>query len=58
MGNSWPIVEEAPHPSLIIWKNLGVGKINRCARSVVVSLIAAVLMAIAFFAITPIVDAN
>jgi hypothetical protein len=28
IGGSYPEVQEAPNPTLIIWQNLGVGKIS------------------------------
>jgi len=30
IGGKWPKVDVAPDPSLIIWSNLGNGKIKRC----------------------------
>ena len=58
LANRWPTVREAPHPSLIIWKNLGIGRINRCARSVVVAFITIVLMITGFWFISLIFDYN
>ena len=58
LGNSWPTVDTAPDPSLIIWKNLGIGKINRCARNVAISAIALGVMILGFYMITFMFDAN
>lgn len=56
LQNRWPVVKVAPHPTLIIWKNLGYGKINRCTRSVIVSLITIFLMILGFWIISRIFD--
>ena len=44
LGGRWPEVKEATHPSLILWKNLGYGKIDRCLHSCYVSFFALLLM--------------
>ena len=44
-------MEEAPDPTLIIWKNLGVTDCNRCARSTVVYLLSAVVVLLSFWLI-------
>lgn len=58
LGSSWPRVQVAPDPSLIIWKNLGIGKISRCARNVAISGIALFIMILGFYMITFMFDAN
>ena len=40
MAGSWPEVVSAPDPSLIVWENLGKGKIERCGRSTVTNIFA------------------
>jgi hypothetical protein len=48
IGGRYPQVENAPDPTLIIWKNLGVGKINRCCRASLNYFLSAVIIAIGF----------
>ena len=58
LGGRWPRVEEAPDPSLIIWKNLGKGKIERCCRNVTIFLAAFGLLTLGFWAIVKIYEVN
>ena len=58
MGGRWPKVEEAPDPSLIIWKNLGKGKIERSCRNVMIFIAAFILVIFGFLAITKIYEVN
>lgn len=51
MGGKWPKITEAPDPSLIMWANLGKGKIERCAKSTVSNVLALILLLIGFFSI-------
>ena len=38
-------MKEAPEPSVILWKNLSVGRFNRFTRTVIVTFITALLLA-------------
>ena len=58
LGNRWPVVSEAPDPTLIIWKNLGKGKIERCCRNVTIFLAAFGLLTLGFWAIVKIYEVN
>ena len=58
LGGRWPRVSEAPDPSLIIWKNLGKGKIERCCRNVTIFLAAFALLSLGFWAIVNIYEVN
>jgi len=48
LGGKWPLVENAPDPSLILWANLGKGKIDRCGRSTLSNIVAFLLLLIGF----------
>ena len=48
IGGKWPTLVETVDPSLIIYKNLGIGKINRYARSMLTYLISFVVCLICF----------
>jgi hypothetical protein len=56
MGGKWPVIDEAINPSLIEWKNLGIGKINRCVRTSIVWIISIVLICFGFYALIWILD--
>ena len=58
LGARWPSVREAPDPSLIIWKNLGKGKIERCCRNVTIFVAAFALLTLGFWAIVKIYEVN
>ena len=58
LGKRWPAVSEAPDPTLIIWKNLGKGKIERCCRNLTIFLAAIVLLAVGFLAIVKLYEVN
>ena len=58
LGNRWPAVSEAPDPTLIIWKNLGKGKIERCCRNLTIFLAAITLLAVGFVAIVKLYEVN
>ena len=58
IGGRWPVLEEAPDPTLIIWKNLGKGKIERCCRNVLIFLMAFALVILGFLTITKIYEVN
>lgn len=58
IGGRWPVVEEAPDPTLIIWKNLGKGKIERCCRNIMILLFAFALVVLGFLTITKIYEVN
>ena len=51
ISGKWPHVESAPDPSLIIWANLGKGKIERCGRSSLSLIISIILLLMGFAAI-------
>ena len=48
LANRWPEVNEATDPSLILWENLGIGKIRRWMRAFGVLLISVLLMILGF----------
>ena len=58
LGARWPRVSEAPDPSLIIWKNLGKGKIERCCRNVTIFVAAFILLTLGFWVIVKIYEVN
>lgn len=49
LGGKWPKVMTAPDPSLIMWENLGKGKIDRCGLGSLTNVMAALLLLIGFF---------
>ena len=51
ISGKWPQVESAPDPSLILWANLGKGKIERCGRSTVSLILSILLLLIGFASI-------
>ena len=51
IGGRWPVVQEAPDPTLIIWKNLGNGKIKRCGLSTMSNILALILLLVGFLTI-------
>ena len=48
LAGDWPAVEPATDPTLILWQNLGKGKIARCGRSTI-SIIFSILLLLAGF---------
>ena len=58
LGGRFPHVAEAPDPSLIIWKNLGKGKIERGCRNVMIFIFAVSLVVLGFLAIIKIYEMN
>ena len=44
IGGKWPVFEPAPDPSLIVWENLGKGKIARCGRASMTNIMAFILL--------------
>ena len=44
IGERWPVFEEAPDPSLIIWSNLGVTQCGRLVRSILVFLLSVLVV--------------
>ena len=58
LGNRWPVVSSAPDPTLIIWKNLGKGKIERCCRNMMILLAAFALLGLGFLTIVKIYEVN
>jgi len=48
IGGVWPQPEIAPDPSLVIWPNLGVGKLSRMFRSFIVYLISLGIIGVSF----------
>lgn len=51
-GDIWPKLHAAPEPSLIMWKNLGIGKMNRFLRKEIINLFSVVIMLLGFLAIS------
>ena len=51
MSGKWPQVESAPDPSLILWSNLGKGKIERCGRNSLSLILSMILLLLGFAAI-------
>ena len=54
LGNRWPKVSDAEDPSLIIWKNLGIGKIERACRNLTIYLMSLILVVGGFIVISKI----
>ena len=52
----WPEIKNATDPSLILWKNLGIGKIERFCRSFVVYISSGLILLIGFLIILEILD--
>lgn len=48
IGGMYPEVADAPDPTLILWSNLGVGKVNRCCRASANYLFSVLIIAIGF----------
>lgn len=48
IGGHYPVVADAPDPTLIHWENLGVGKINRFCRSFASYVFSAAIIIIGF----------
>ena len=51
LSGKWPQVESAPDPSLILWSNLGKGKIERCGRNSLSLILSMILLLLGFAAI-------
>ena len=49
--DSWPEVYSAPEPSVILWRNLSVGPVNRFCRTIIVSIVTLILLALSIFCI-------
>lgn len=56
LGGHWPNCETAPDPSLIEWKNLGVGGFSRFVRQVIVYSLSAVIIFVCFSGIVYAMD--
>ena len=48
IGGLYPEVTDAPDPTLILWSNLGVGRVNRCCRASLNYLFSVLIIAIGF----------
>ena len=51
IAGKWPTVHEAPDPTLILWENLGKGRIEKCGRSTLSNVLAFILLLIGFMSI-------
>ena len=51
-GNIWPKIYAAPEPTLIIWDNIGVGKLQHYLRILLVNLISLLVLVCGFFCIS------
>lgn len=51
IGGKWPKIGEAPDPSLIVWKNLGKGKIVRCGLQTATNILSGILLLVGFVTI-------
>ena len=51
LGGRWPTVNHATDPSLILWENLGYGRIDRCISSFFITLVGIVLVSLGFYGI-------
>lgn len=47
----WPKIYDAPEPTLILWRNLGHGQLNRFIRRTIVQIVSLAIIAVGFFAI-------
>jgi hypothetical protein len=48
LGGMYPQIRDAPDPTLILWENLGVGRLNRCCRASLNYFLSALIIAIGF----------
>ena len=48
IAGKWPTIKEAPDPSLILWSNLGKGKIDRCGRQTISNALSFILLLVSF----------
>lgn len=48
IGGAYPEVMPAPNPTLIMWQNLGVGRISQCCRALLVYFLSALIISIGF----------
>ena len=51
IAGKWPSVLKASDPTLILWENLGKGRIERCGRSTLSNVLAFILLFIGFMSI-------
>ena len=51
IAGKWPSVHVAPDPTLILWENLGKGRIEKCGRSTLSNVLAFILLLIGFMSI-------
>ena len=51
LAGKWPTVLEAPDPTLILWENLGKGRIEKCGRSTISNVLAFLLLMVGFISI-------
>lgn len=51
LAGYWPQPKTAPDPSLILWENLGVGRLNRFCRQVFVYILSFLIVSGSFAAI-------
>ena len=51
MQGKWPAIAPATDPTLILWQNLGKGKIARCGRSTISNIFAGIILLAGFFLI-------
>ena len=49
LGGKWPVVETAPDPELIIWKNIGVSSSSRFFRQLIVFVISMMTSFVVFY---------
>lgn len=48
LAGYWPKPKTAPDPSLILWQNLGVSKLNRFCRQVFIYALSFLIIAVSF----------
>ena len=58
IAGDWPDVEPATDPTLILWANLGKGKIARCGRSTLSNIFAVLILLAGFLLIVYILAAQ
>ena len=51
IAGKWPGVHDAPDPTLILWENLGKGRIEKCGRSTLSNILAGILLLVGFLTI-------
>ena len=51
LGKNWPVIKDAPDPTLILWANLGYTSLNKWIRSAIINIFCFIIVIASFYLI-------